>query len=191
MRQVKIEYENFERDENKALVAEIVLAYAWLFPVWLKTLTVSVYDRHAESETMNAWSSGNLKYGTADVGIKTNFFEKPTQWQHELVAHELVHIAHMQIAEYVHERLIAPIKERNEELYSFLASDVYDHIEHFVEHMALGLVANMQGTSATVTIHPPKTWRPEELHRSDAQVVPEHKPLAMVGHRRREGDGHD
>lgn len=166
MRQVKVEYENFERPENQELVAGIVQAYAWLFPVWLKTLTVSVYDKHPESDTMVGWSSGNTEYGTVEIGIRTTFFEKPTQWQHALVVHELVHIAHMQLAEYVHDRLIVPIKERNQELHAFLADDVYKRVEEFVEHMAVGIVADMQGASATVTIHPAKPWKPEELIRA-------------------------
>ena len=188
MRQVKIEYENFERDENKAMVAEMVLAYSFLFPVWLKVLTVSVYDRHTESEFLNGWSSGNPKYGTAEIGIRTKFFEKPTQWQRELVVHEMVHIAHMRLDEYIHDRLLAQVKERNEELHAFLEDDMHERIEEFTEHMALGIVEALSLPTREVPADAEnaKTWRPEEFKRLPA--VPEHKPLATVGHRRGEGD---
>lgn len=191
MRQVKIEYENFEREENKALVAEIVLAYAWLFPVWLKTLTVSIYDKHENGKCFEAWSSGDPEYGTAMIGMLTVCLDKPEEWFREMIVHELLHIAHMRVYEIMHDRLMAGLEESNPDLYKFLKEDLRQRVEEFMENTAVGLVENMQGTSATVTIHPQKTWRPEELHRSDAQVVPEHKPLAMEGHRRCEGDSHD
>lgn len=165
MRQVKIEYENFERDENKALVAEIVMAYAWLFPVWLKTLTVAVYDKHPDSDKWNGWSEGSPEYGTAEIGMMVSCLDKPTQYLNEVIAHELLHIAHMRVYELMRSRVIATFEESNPELYAFVEEEMRQRVEEFMENTAVGIVANMQSTSATVTIHPAKPWKPEELIR--------------------------
>lgn len=143
MRQVKIEYENFEREENKAMVAEIVLAYAWLFPVWLKTLTVRIHDEHSNSDTWSAWSKGSPEYGTASIGMMTTCLDKPEGWFREMIVHELLHIAHMRIYELMRTRIVAHFEESNPELFGFLEEDMRQRVEEFMVNTVAGIVANM------------------------------------------------
>lgn len=143
MRQVKIEYENFEREENKALVAEIVLVYAWLFPVWLKTLTIAACDRNPDWKTDDAWSEAKPEYGTAYIGICTALFDRPTEEQKGIVVHELIHVAHVRVFDLIHTRLLPRYKDDNSDLHAFLEIDAKERIEEFIENMALGIVGAM------------------------------------------------
>lgn len=143
MRQVKIEYENFEREENKALVAEVIMAYAWLFPVWLKTLTVRIYDEHPDSHRWSAWSNGSPEYGTAAIEMMATCLDKPERWFRELMVHELLHIAHMRVYELMRSRILAHFKESNPELHEFLEEDMRQRVEEFCETTAVGLVGEM------------------------------------------------
>lgn len=176
MRQVKIEYENFEREENKAMVAEIVLAYAFLFPTWLKTLTVAVYDEQQGKENFNGWSEGSPEYGTVTIGIRTLCMDKPIGYLTELMVHELIHIAHMKVFELI-KRTIGMAKERNEELYNFLEEDLRQRDEEFVEHMALGLVDALSPADTLVV-------NIEDMERRFQQRKPDLREIAK-------GDGHD
>lgn len=168
MRQVKIEYENFERPENQELVAGLIETYSFLFPVWLKTLTVSVYDKHVDEDKWNAWNNGSPEYGTASIEMMVLCLDKSTQYLHELIAHELLHIAHMRVYELMHNRLMAGLEESNPDLYGFLKEDLRQEVEKFVENTAVGIVGFAQELSVVHdSASNARPWTPRDLEVAD------------------------
>lgn len=168
MRQVKIEYENFERPENQAMIAAIVETYSFLFPVWLKTLTVVVYDKHVDEDKWNAWNNGSPEYGTASIEMMVLCLDKSTQYLHELIAHELLHIAHMRVYELMRNRVIATFEESNPELYAFVEEEMRKRVEEFMENTAVGIVGFAQ---ELIVVHDSasnaRPWTPRDLEVAD------------------------
>ena len=189
MRQVKVEYKNFERPENQELIAGIITAYDFLFPVWLRTLTVAVYDKHEDEDKWDAWSNGSPEYGTAEIGMMARCLGKPQKYLQEMIVHELIHTAHMRVYELMRNNILATLKESNPKLCAFVEEEMRQRVEEFMENTAVGIVGFVRGPNVIREAAPAdpsdaRTWRSEKPKR--LPTVPKHKPLAMEGHRSHE-----
>lgn len=141
---MEIRYRNFDLESNEKYVGSIINKYAALFPSWLRTLRVEIFDRDDEGRTNGpiAWSNADPEYGDANIGILSRWLDRPRKDQQSLVLHEILHVAQRREYNFVRNRLISPAEARNEELYEFLVEDYRERNEEFIESltcMILGL----------------------------------------------------
>ncbi len=133
---VEISFVHFEKEENRAFVEALVRDYAFLFPTFLRHLTITIYDNHPDGEAnTQAWYTGNWEYGQGCINIMSSILDRPLRRQHEIIVHELVHISHMRLLSLIQRRLIDRVKESDSELGTYISDDTAERVEEFTEHM--------------------------------------------------------
>lgn len=136
-------YQNFELKDNERHVANIVNHYSWLFPSWLHALTVAIYDEHSDApEGTIAWASARPEYGTATIYILSRWLDRPEKNQRSFILHEILHIAQRREYNFVWDRLLNPMQNKNEELHAFLVEDYRERNEEFIEGLTRGIISD-------------------------------------------------
>ena len=134
---LKIRYQNFEKPENEQYVAAIVEKYRALLPRWLDRLTIVIYDNNEDApEDRIAWNRAVPEYGYAHINIHSKWLDKDADLQDELILHEILHVAHGRERNFICDRLLDPVQDRNKELYSFLCGDYRERNEEFINCLA-------------------------------------------------------
>ncbi len=134
---LNIKYQNFELKSNQCHVGKILDTYSALFPYWLHTLTVAIYDECGDRpEGAMDWNDAKPEYGFATISILSKWLDRPERQQRSFILHEILHIAHRREYNFVWDRLLNPVKERNEELHTFLVEDYRQRNEEFIEGLA-------------------------------------------------------
>jgi len=135
---VSIQYQNFEKKENLDLVHDLILQCSFLFPRWLKNLTVCIYDQAPpESPYLEARvNSENWEYGSAQLDIYAKFFDRPKDRQLNTIVHELLHITHGKLLAFDRNYLLGFIEGEDERLASMLRTRHTEIMEEFIETMA-------------------------------------------------------
>ena len=140
--ELEITYHNFESESNRAHIDKIIKQYSWLFPSWLRELKVGIYDTHDDHpEDTIAWSTGRPEYGSSTINVMSSWLDRPLQLQHSLVLHEILHIAHRREYNFVWDRLLNPLQNRNEELHTVLVEDFRERNEEFIEGLTRAILA--------------------------------------------------
>ncbi len=135
---VSIQYQNFEKKENMDLVHDLILQSSFLFPRWLKNLTVCIYDQpptefpHLEARVY----SENWEYGIAQMDLYAKFFDRPEDRQLNTIVHELIHITHGKLLTFDRKYLLGFIEGEDERLANILRTRHTEIMEEFVETMA-------------------------------------------------------
>ena len=133
---VQISFVHFEKEENRAFVEALVRDYAFLFPTFLRHLTITIYDNHPDGEAnTQAWYTGNWEYGQGCINIMSSILDRPLRRQHEIIVHELVHIAHMRLLSFMRKGLIKLMGQSNSDLGNYLDAESTERVEEFTEHM--------------------------------------------------------
>lgn len=134
---VEIEFQNFEVKANETHIGDIIRQYGFFLPSWVYKLTVEIYDslRDDQPEGMIAWSKARPEYGHATICMLTSILDRPIKEQYSYIIHEILHIAHRREYNFVWDRLLSPVQDRNEDLHKFLVEDYREHNEEFIEHM--------------------------------------------------------
>jgi len=134
---ITIKYQNFEKRENLDLVHGLVLQCSRLFPRWLKTLVVVLYDQPApESPDSEACvNPTNWELGSAKMEIYAKFFDRAEEDQLGIIVHELVHIAHGKILAFDRQYLLDFIENEDERMAEILVRQHTALVEEFTETM--------------------------------------------------------
>lgn len=134
--ELKILYQNFELKSNQNFIGDILNSYIALFPLWLNELTITIYDDHGDRpEGMMAWSKARPEYGVASISIMSGWLDRPEGEQRSFILHEVLHIAQRREYNFVWDRLLNPIQDKNEELHTFLVEDYRERNEEFIGHL--------------------------------------------------------
>lgn len=140
---IDIRFENFELKSNETHICDIVDLYRYILPAWLYTLTVTIYDENEDApEGTVAWSKATPEYGFASIGILSRILDRPLKSQHRFILHEILHIAHRREYNFVWDRLLNPIQDRNEELHKFLIEDYRHRNEEFIEELTRAILSH-------------------------------------------------
>ena len=131
---LNIQYQNFELESNQCHVGKILDTYSVLFPSWLRTLTVSIYDTYSKQpDGMVAWSKARPEYGSAEINVLSTWLDRPGHQQHSFILHEILHIAQRREYNFIWDRLLNPVEKRNKELHGYLIEDYRQRNEEFIE----------------------------------------------------------
>lgn len=138
----EITFQNFELERNKIHIGDIIERYQHFFPSWLHELTVTIYDNLADDQPKAtiAWSKSYPEYGSGSIFILSKLLDRPEREQHSFILHEMLHIAHRREYNFIWDRLLNPVKDRNEELYDFLVEDYRERNEEFIEGLTRSLL---------------------------------------------------
>lgn len=133
---LEIVYQNFELKFNEHRVGDILDTFLALLPLWLNELTITIYDEHGDRpEGMMAWSKARPEYGFASISIMSGWLDRPEREQRSFILHEILHIAQRREYNFVWDRLLNPIQDKNEELHTFLVEDYRERNEEFIQHL--------------------------------------------------------
>ncbi len=136
-REVEIHYNQVEKMENLNLIHGIIEKCSFILPSWLRSLTVTVYDNPPDDAQ---WSEANCspenwEYGTACIRVFAKFFDRTEQSQHEIIIHELIHVAHGKVLALATGRMLACVEKNNKDLYDDMLTSHHQVVEEFTEHM--------------------------------------------------------
>ncbi len=136
-----IQFQNFEVKANESYVRDIVYRYKYILPPWLRTLTVEIYDEHSDApEGTIAWIKGKPEYGFAIICILSRFLDRPEKEQRSFILHEMLHIAHRREYNFVWDRLLSSVQDRNKELHKFLVEDYRQYNEEFISQLTYAIL---------------------------------------------------
>jgi hypothetical protein len=137
-----IQLQNFEVKANESHVRDIIYRYKYILPLWLRSLTVEIYDEHSDApEGTMAWNKARPEYGFATICILSRFLDKPEKQQRSFILHEMLHIAHRREYNFVWDRLLNPVQNRNEELHKFLVEDYRQWNEEFINQLTYAILS--------------------------------------------------
>ncbi len=140
----EIKYQNFELKSNERCVDDILNRYVSLLPSWLNVLTIAIYDEHGDGpDGAMAWSKASPEYGFATISILSKWLDRPVKEQCSCILHEILHIAQRREYNFVWDRLLNPVQDRNEDLHKFLVEDYRQRNEEFIEGLSHALVEAM------------------------------------------------
>lgn len=129
---LEIEFRYFENPDNERLVREIIERYRGLLPSFIRRLCVDSVCGDSSSDV----SSTRVmhEYGLATIEVHDPFWDSSPKMQLEYMCHEMVHVAHSRILNFVRGRVLAPLKESNPELYTYCDEEFRERIEEFTQH---------------------------------------------------------
>ncbi len=165
---VELVVENVEKESNCEFLEFLVWQYSFLFPKFLRRLNITVYDTHPDGdEDTDSWCSGDWEYGNACINIMSKFFDRTLRRQHEIIVHELVHIAQMRFLSLVQKRLITWVKASNPDLATYLNDDKTERVEEFTVHMT-GIIVDAHFEPKSVVEFRVKTEQPIDEAEEDS-----------------------
>ncbi len=141
---VEVGYWNIESSENFDKLHAIVERCSFLFPSWLKELSISLYNHPAEGQKASdaACRPEKWEYGRAELDIFAAFWDRTEQYQHEVIVHELVHVMQGKQLSVVRNDILPRVEEHNKELGEHLERQFREINEEFVEAMT-GVIGRM------------------------------------------------
>lgn len=143
---LEVTFHNFELPSNEHYISDIIDRYRYLFPSWLRMLSMSVYDEKEDMpESTVAWNTARPEYGEASINIFSRWFDRPERDQRAFILHEILHIAHRREYNFVWDRLLNPMAKNNEELHGFLVEDYRERNEEFIEGLVRAIVNGEDG----------------------------------------------
>ena len=77
------------------------------------------------------------EYRSASISIYPAFFDQSEKDRHRMLLHEIVHLYHVNVSEWVKKVLISPLKESNSDLHDARSEDFRERVERFTQDMAL------------------------------------------------------
>lgn len=134
---MKVRYNYFENTDQKNRVEALFEKYKHICPSWLRELDFDKYNTSTDGDIgIRGSVNCSAAYGTATIYIYSSFFGAPLDMQHDDFRHELVHIAHGKILNFVDDRLIPDLENYDKGLAKYMRQDFRDRVEEFTQHMA-------------------------------------------------------
>ena len=132
IRGVDILFGNIENPKSYELLKGMLERCAFLFPSWLTTLQIDLYDDAPEgSGVLATCYAERWQYGRAVIDLYAKFFERCTETQYEILIHELVHVMHGKVLAFTRNEALEYVKGKNEDLFKNLTKQHNDIIEEF------------------------------------------------------------
>ena len=128
---IRFEYDGFETDGHKEHIQSIISQYAFLFPHWVRHVSVEL---HTEQGNAEAWSQGHHEYGDVELCVTFIWLNKPLRRQHQMIIHELLHLAHLPVFSYARGTVMGLLEEK-EDLHSILHDEFTERVETYIVHM--------------------------------------------------------
>lgn len=136
----EIRYSGFDNQTQRQIVDEILSELRPLFPAWLENLQVTLYTSSSEGDDIIlSFGLGTRPYLSGSLNVYYGFFDMEEDRQRAAVIHEIVHALHADILTFTRDRLIDPIKDRNEELYDYILPEYINRVEEFTQTMAFAI----------------------------------------------------
>ena len=131
---VDIHYRNIENSKNLETLHGLVENCSFLFPTWLKILTIDLFDKPNEGKTMDAVCfCEKWEYGCASMDIFASFWDRTEHQQQHILIHELVHVMQGKQLSVVRNDILRHVTEKNKELGEHLERQFREINEEFVE----------------------------------------------------------
>lgn len=142
-----IVFRGFENSGEQSSAKILLGSLLFLVPHWVKLISVkrmtttSIDDPACAIETCekNRWCAMSLYEG---------FFSSPEDEQSIYMIHELLHLQHCVVVDWVMNRLIKPLSDRNMELHGYCLDEFTERFERFTEDMAHIIHALLQDVNA-------------------------------------------
>lgn len=131
---------------NIDVVREHVKACSRFIPYWCDTLIVEEGPpTGGEGSREAAGAFSRPEYKCAVIRIQPTFYAMAHEDQRHCICHEMIHVAHGKIMNFMGNKLIDPLREENPRLHEYLNDHFHDLIEEFTETMANGLGREFEG----------------------------------------------
>lgn len=138
MREVEIRYRFFEIKREEDRIRELVESMLFLIPRWVHCLS---FDRYGNSDGDGSAASVNneREYRFAVVSINDKFFTAGDDRHALMLIHELIHLQHAQVYEWMRDRVLAPMENTNEDLHFHCKAEFMERVEGFTQDMAYAI----------------------------------------------------
>jgi hypothetical protein len=133
VRQCEVTYSYFDNADQERILREIVEPLRFLLPEWLRSLTfekVDVDEKYALKCTVRR------EYRMAEIFVRGAFFGQPTHTLRLMVIHEIIHLHHAYVNDFVRCRVQDYVKPHNDDLNTAMQAEYTDHLEGFVQDFA-------------------------------------------------------
>ena len=124
-------YRYFENDASLAMVKAALEPLIPLMP--RSVLHLRVFNQGASDENATLSCSPNDRYRTVRINVYAQFYDSTEEDQNRAMIHEVVHALQGDLITWTKRYLLAPIEDRNKELYEAHAEELQDRIERVAE----------------------------------------------------------
>lgn len=133
MRPCEISYVYFDNSDQERILREIVEPLRFLLPEWLRDLTFSKVDTE---EKYALKCNVRREYRMAEICVRSAFFGQPKPTLRLNVIHELIHLHHAYVNDFVRVRVQDYVGSQNADLNKAMQSEYTDHLEGFIQDFA-------------------------------------------------------
>jgi len=137
----QVEFQRFENFSQRSLVQSLIEEYASFIPPDCRELILCMCPQK-DNNCMEV--STVSQYRFAKIFVYPLFFVSAKKEQVETLLHELVHIHHTDIIDWVNRVIFLLIQERNPELHTVLQEEFFTRCEKFTEDFAIALAKNLE-----------------------------------------------
>lgn len=153
----EVTYHCFENPHILARLKVMMEEYKTLLPKWLNTMSIVSSNSDGDTKVLRA-HYGQHEYMHARISVFPQWFDQAEKQQRIGLIHELVHIQHAALMDFTESHWIAPLEERNPELYGVIHEEYRVKLERFTESTAIAIYESMEAakvfkTPEGITVH--------------------------------------
>ncbi len=178
----EVSYHCFENPHILARLKVMMEEYKTLLPKWLNTMSIVSSNSDGDTKVLRA-HYGQHEYMHARISVFPQWFDQAEKQQRIGLIHELVHIQHAALMDFTESHWIAPLEERNPELYAVIHEEYRVKLERFTESMAIAIYESMEAAkvfkaSESITVHEREFQKLAQELQSAQGAIGDGKPYA-------------
>ena len=140
---MEISYRYFNNPDQEEYAREQIDSVKHLFPIWLRLVYIEALGHPGDDAVLSV----NMKeeYRSGSISLYPAFFDQSEEDRHRMLLHEIVHLYHVNVSEWVKKVLISPLKESNSDLHDARSEEFREREERFTQDMAFLLKEIIDG----------------------------------------------